>query len=106
MDMLSTHSPRFILALMLVLGLVAFFAWLAKRFRFGSFAAAGGGSTRLQIVESLAIDARRRLMIIRCDEKEHLLLLGPETGQVIEAGFSGRADDEHLEATGKMGLER
>ncbi|MGH1479047.1 MAG: flagellar biosynthetic protein FliO [Geminicoccales bacterium] len=94
MDLVSDHSLRFILALALVLGLVAFFAWLAKRFRFGSFVGAGSSSARLQVVESLALDPRRRLLIIRRDQQEHLLLLGPETGLVIETGFSGYSEQE------------
>jgi flagellar protein FliO/FliZ len=44
-------------------------------------------------VEALSIDARRRLVIIRRDDREHLILLGPESEQVIETGIMpmGRA---------------
>lgn len=40
-------------------------------------------SRRLRVVESLAIDVRRRLVIVRCDDKEHLLLLGTNNDLVI-----------------------
>ena len=40
-------------------------------------------SKRLQMVESLAIDVRRRLVIVRCDNKEHLLLLGTASDLVV-----------------------
>ena len=42
---------------------------------------------RMQIVESLAIDTRRRFVIVRCDGREHLLLLGPQQDIVIEANL-------------------
>lgn len=93
MEMTSTNYLRFVLALALVLGLIALFAWLAKRFRLGSLPLGGGGSGRLQVVESLAIDARQRLVIVRRDDREHLLLIGPETGRLIEASFETTARD-------------
>jgi len=39
---------------------------------------------RLQLVETLALDVRRRLVIVRCDGDEHLLLLGPDQDIVVE----------------------
>ena len=44
-----------------------------------------GKSRRLQIVESLSLDMRRRLVIVRHDDKEHLLLLGNERDLVVES---------------------
>jgi flagellar protein FliO/FliZ len=43
------------------------------------------GSKRLEIVESLTIDVRRRLVIVRCDGNEHLLLLGAAQDVVVAA---------------------
>ena len=39
---------------------------------------------RLQIVETLPLDIKRRLVIVRCDGDEHLLLLGPDRDIVVE----------------------
>lgn len=39
---------------------------------------------RLQVVEVKMLDARRKLVLIRRDEQEHLLLLSPQGEQVIE----------------------
>jgi flagellar biogenesis protein FliO len=50
---------------------------------------ASPGQTRLQIVESLPLDMQRRLVIVRCDGAEHLLLLGKEKDIVV---------DTHLDA--------
>lgn len=42
---------------------------------------------RLTIVETLALDLRRRLVIVRCDDKEHLLLLGLNQDIVVDANL-------------------
>ncbi len=42
---------------------------------------------RLAVVETLALDLRRRLVIVRCDGKEHLLLLGANQDIVVEANL-------------------
>ena len=40
---------------------------------------------RLKIVESLPIDARRRLVILTCDDKQHLVIIGANSETLIEA---------------------
>ena len=42
---------------------------------------------RLAVVESLAVDPRRRLVIVRRDGVEHLLLLGVNQDIVVEANL-------------------
>lgn len=44
-------------------------------------------SRRLGVVESIALDAKRRAIILRCDEREHLLLLGAQDDIVIESNL-------------------
>ena len=39
---------------------------------------------RLQIMESLPLDVQRRLVIVRCDDAEHLLLLGHDRDIVVD----------------------
>ncbi|MBI1188629.1 MAG: hypothetical protein GC206_15070 [Alphaproteobacteria bacterium] len=36
-----------------------------------------GADRRLRVVESLMLDPRRKLLLVRCDDREHLLLVGP-----------------------------
>lgn len=43
---------------------------------------------RMELVESIQLDMRRRLVIVRCDEQEHLLLLGAERDIVVKANLS------------------
>ena len=73
----------------LVLGLIAFCAWVARRLGLGgALAATKGGSTRLAIVEVKIIDPKRKLVLFRRDEKEHLVLLGPSQDLLIENGIA------------------
>ena len=77
---------RFVLALLFVLGLIGLLAWLARRFRFdGSMLAATG--RRLAISEMLPIDARRKLVLVRRDDTEHLLVIGQDGAQLLESGI-------------------
>ena len=84
---------RFLFALVFVVGLIGGTAWLARRFGFAPGAATGGGKTnrRLEIVESLALDPKRRILIIRRDDREHLILLGDGSETVLEGGFCAPA---------------
>jgi flagellar protein FliO/FliZ len=75
---------RFILALVLVLGLIALLAYAARRLGFAARSTGGRGGRRLAISEILAVDARRRLVLFRRDDVEHLVLLGPTQDLLIE----------------------
>jgi flagellar protein FliO/FliZ len=84
---------RFIFALVFVLALIGLFAWLAKRFGFGGQAplrAAKG--RRLSIIEVTPLDPRRRLVLLRRDEVEHLILLGATSETVIETNIRHEAE--------------
>ena len=80
---------RFVLAMAVVILLIAACAWLAKRFGLGGRFAATAGRRRLAIVEVLPLDARRRLVLLKRDNIEHLVLLGPGSDIVIECGRAG-----------------
>lgn len=41
------------------------------------------GEKRLCVADSIMLDARHRLFIIKCDNKEHLIITGPNGCQVI-----------------------
>jgi flagellar protein FliO/FliZ len=83
--------PRYLAALVFVLGLIGVFAWLLRRFgppaRFRV-----SGRHRLSIVEIAPIDARRRLVLLRRDDTEHLILLGQTQDLVIETGIAPPRD--------------
>lgn len=79
---------RFVLALVFVLALIGLVAWVVRR---TGMAPRGGlrhrGPRRLEIVEVAVLDARRRLVLIRRDDVEHLLLLGHNGERVVERGI-------------------
>ena len=77
---------RYLVSLVFVIGLIGVFAWALRR-----FGPAGrlklAGQRRLAVIEILALDARRRLVLLRRDDQEHLILLGPARDLVIETGI-------------------
>jgi flagellar protein FliO/FliZ len=74
---------RFLGALAFVLGLIALLAWAARRWRLGTMPQ---GTRRLAVIEVLPIDQRRKLVLVRHDAREHLLLLGQDGNRVIAGG--------------------
>jgi flagellar protein FliO/FliZ len=79
---------RFLAALLLVLALIAGFAWAARKFGLGGALPATKSKTpRLSLVEVKVIDSRRKLVLLRRDGREHLVLLGPSQDLLIEGGL-------------------
>ena len=78
---------RFIAALAVTLGLIGLVWWGARRWAHVLPIRQMGGDRRLAVVEVGAIDARRRLVLVRRDDTEHLLLLGTQNDLVVESGI-------------------
>jgi flagellar protein FliO/FliZ len=81
--MQTSDFLRAVFALVLTLGLIGLAAAALRRFGPGALArfAAPKTERRLAVVESLVLDPARRLVIVACDGKERLLLLGE--GQLV-----------------------
>ena len=80
---------RFALALSFVLALIVAASWVMRRLGYGAMTPARTGKTRrLGVVEVAQIDPRRRLVLIRRDGVEHLLLLGINNDLVLETGIN------------------
>ena len=75
---------RFALALILVLGLIALLAWLLRRFGIGMKLTKG---RRLGVSEVQMLGPRHKMMLIRRDDVEHLVILGPAGETVVETGI-------------------
>lgn len=75
---------QFVAALVFVLALIGLAALLARRIGLGGTARATGGRRRLAVVEVLPLDGRRRLVLLRCDDREHLVILGPGGETVVD----------------------
>lgn len=76
---------KYIVGLIIVLGLIALLALLARRVGMVPRARRDPNAPkRLSVTDVIAIDAKRRLVLVRRDDREHLLLLGPERDLVVE----------------------
>jgi flagellar protein FliO/FliZ len=84
---------RFVIAVIAVLALLAVFAWLARRFGFAGRVPSRGARRRLAIVEVAAIDNKRRLVLLRRDDVEHLVLVGVDSAIVVESGIKPQQPD-------------
>ena len=77
---------RYLGALMLVLALVGGAALAARRFGLPGVVA-GSAQRRLGVVETMMIDARHKIYLLRRDDREHLVLVGPEGASVVESAI-------------------
>ena len=80
---------RFVLALVFVLALIGLLTWLVRRFGLaGRMPMNTKQGRRLDVVEVAALDSRRRLVLVRRDRTEHLVLLGANADIVVERGIA------------------
>lgn len=83
-----TDYLQFIAALIFVLALIGGFVVIARRFGLASRLATVRNTDRIGIVSSMPLDARRRLVLIRRDDREHLIILGQNGETVVETGIT------------------
>lgn len=77
--MLWTFAALVLLVIVLVI------VKLVRSLTFGTFVAGGRNrKTRLAVMDATAIDSQRRLVLVRRDDIEHLLLIGGPTDVVVE----------------------
>ena len=76
---------RAVFGLAFTLGLIGLAAWVVRRYAPQLMARlqAPRGERRLQVVETLVLDPARRLILVRVDDEERLILLG-EGRELIE----------------------
>lgn len=87
---------QFVFALAFVLALILAVAWAFRRFGRGSVRAPRRGMPyrrRLAVVEAIALDTRRKLVLVRRDDREHLLIIGAQGETVVETGIPVAADE-------------
>ena len=94
MDLDYSNYLQFFLALIFVLGLIGAVAIVLRHFGFGSAIRLQrrlkGERQRLEVTDVIPIDARRRLILVRRDNTEHLILLGMNEDILIEGGIPAR----------------
>lgn len=85
----TSSIMKFFIAFVVVFALIAVTAWLIRRFGTGTLGGIGtrGRAPRLAVIEAGAVDGRRKLVLIRRDNTEHLLMIGGPTDIVVEANI-------------------
>ncbi|MGH6852781.1 MAG: flagellar biosynthetic protein FliO [Methylocella sp.] len=83
----APHSVLyFVVAFIIVLGFIGAAAWLARLLGPGRLGGGGmrGRHPRLAVMEYANLDGRRRLILVRRDNVEHLVMVGGPTDIVVE----------------------
>ena len=80
-----TDYLRFVFALAFVIALILILAVLAKRYGLGYRTISKRTmKRRLSISEIMPLDGKRKLVLVRRDDQEHLLLIGGMNDLVVE----------------------
>lgn len=74
---------RYLGALLVVLALLGLAALAARRYGVPGVIKANA-VRRLSVVESMMIGPRQKLLLVRRDDREHLLFIGPQGATLIE----------------------
>jgi flagellar protein FliO/FliZ len=84
---------KFLLAFIVVLAVLGAAGYLMRRFSGGALITSGprGRQPRLSVIEASSVDGRRRLVLVRRDNVEHLLLIGGPTDIVVEPNIGRTA---------------
>ena len=70
---------------LVVLVIVLVIVRIVRSMTFGTFVAGGRNrKTRLAVMDAAAVDSHRRLVLVRRDDVEHLILIGGPTDVVVE----------------------
>src|SRR5213592_1033427 len=80
------YALKLLFAFIVVFGLLALALWLVRRFGGERLANATtrGRQPRLAVIDAAAVDGRRRLVLVRRDNVEHLLIIGGPSDIVVE----------------------
>ena len=84
---------KFLLAFIVVLAVLGIGGYLMRRLTGGTMSISGprGRQPRLAVIDAASVDGRRRLVLIRRDNVEHLLLIGGPTDIVVEPNIDKAA---------------
>jgi flagellar protein FliO/FliZ len=78
-------AVRFFVAFLIVLGVIGAIWWIVRRFGSGRLGASPRGrQPRLAVIDYASVDNRRRLILVRRDNVEHLLMIGGPSDIVVE----------------------
>lgn len=81
---------KFVAALAFVLALMGGLALVLKKTGLAQTSLAGRAGKRLKLVEVLPLDARRKAVILECDDEQHLIIMGPTGETLVKNNISKR----------------
>ncbi|PLX37339.1 MAG: hypothetical protein C0606_12110 [Hyphomicrobiales bacterium] len=84
MDAGFARGMQFVIALAIVFALFALLVWGLRRLHGSPFKGHRARQPRLAVMDQTHVDTRRRLVLVRRDNVEHLLLIGGPTDVVVE----------------------
>ena len=97
MDLGYANYFQFFLALVFVLGLIGLVAIFMRHYGLGGAIGFGrntrAGRRRIEVVNVAPVDARRRLILVRRDDVEHLILLGAHEDILVESGINSPSEE-------------
>ncbi|MEM7620891.1 MAG: flagellar biosynthetic protein FliO [Pseudomonadota bacterium] len=94
-----TNIAQYIASFIFVMALIAITAWMLKRFLnqngIPSIPMLKAKNSRLQILEVAIVDTQRRLVLVRRDDVEHLIMTGGTSELVIESDIPHKKDGDN-----------
>lgn len=85
-----------IAALVFVLALMGGLALLLKKLGLsGALPTTAQKEKRLKLLEALPLDGRRKLLLLKRDNQEHVILIGGNTDIVIESNIKSTDNEDH-----------
>jgi flagellar protein FliO/FliZ len=102
----NMQTLTFLFAFIAVLALIGVAAWLVRRFASNRLGTSPnrGRMPRLAVIDAAAVDGRRRLVLVRRDNVEHLLMIGGPSDIVVEPNIV-RAMPAQMAARPAVGAE-
>jgi flagellar biosynthetic protein FliO len=84
---------QYIFSLLVVLAMIAGLAYAIKRFGLaGKIRHNKSLGGHMEVLDVLYLDARRRLMLVKCKEKEYVVLMAGEQTQFLHHSEGGSHD--------------
>jgi flagellar protein FliO/FliZ len=109
LDTLFGQMPlalKFFMVFLVILAVIAAIAWALRRFGSGRLGATTRGrQPRLAVIDYATVDSRRRLILVRRDNVEHLLMIGGPGDVVVEPNIVRAAAPPRDMVRAPAGLE-
>jgi flagellar protein FliO/FliZ len=109
LDTLFGQMPlalKFFMVFLVILAVIAAIAWALRRFGSGRLGATTRGrQPRLAVIDYATVDSRRRLILVRRDNVEHLLMIGGPGDVVVEPNIVRATASPRELARGPAGID-